>query len=182
MNVGNTWLAPGVPKSWLPSNMCSGLVGWEKLTWPSVWLINNMASQPPGAKSGWELENCILSSLQRKRKRAMWHKKKYTFQLKYKDTKLWPVCPGYESHIRSKMFVCSWAQRWLLYTCRDTQDRHRSRQHSTSRQLILLYPCPDLPWVNQRSFWMSVMVMRASGPAKSNLDNKPEKRCSVWIK
>lgn len=62
--VQSTWLAPGVPSSWLPSNMCSGLVGWEKLTWPSVWLINSMASQPPAARSGWELENCILSSLE----------------------------------------------------------------------------------------------------------------------
>lgn len=64
-NLEITWLAPGVPSSWLPSNMCSGLIGWEKLTLSSVWPVTNTASQPPAAKSGWELENCILSSLHR---------------------------------------------------------------------------------------------------------------------
>lgn len=172
-----TWLAPGVPSSWLPSNMCSGLVGWEKLTWPSVWLISNMASQPPGAKSGWELENCILSSLPEDRV----HSKKWKSQkkihlwvnIKIKDTKLWPVGPGYQSCIWPRTFVSSWAQRWLLYTCTDTQTLVKV---NITFKVNLIRSCWywDLPWVNHRSFCISAMVMRASGLASSNLDNKPE--------
>lgn len=39
----------------------------------------------------------------------------------------------------------------------------------------------DLPWVNQRSFFMSAIVIRESGLASSNLVNKPEVRCWIGI-
>lgn len=85
VNVWITWLAPGVPSNWLPSNMCSGLAGWEKLTWPSFWLIN-MASQQPAAKSGWELENCILSSLW-KEEDSLWdYSAQKETELKWEET------------------------------------------------------------------------------------------------
>lgn len=155
--------------------MCSGLVGWEKLTWPSVWPINNMASQPPAARSGWELENCILSSLQREE--GVLHRHKNTSEFKT-DTKLSPAGSGYDSYIRFELFVPCWAQRGrrLLYACRGTHTHTVTVQWTLNLILNSNNWFCDLPWVNQRSFCIAAMSMRASGLASSNLDNKPERR------
>lgn len=93
-----------------------------------------------------------------------------------KETKPQPAASRRESSIWAKNFV-SWAQRFF-HTCRESTGKHRFRQHHSN---FVSFWYRDIPWVNQRSFLMSAMVMRASGQASNNLDNKPGQRIRMRI-
>lgn len=112
-----TWLAPGVHNSWVVSNMCSGLMGWEKLTCSLQQVSCDTASEPPAARSGWDVENCIPSSLHRTEdgmKTAGPVKHLVLDKTKNANTKLrpWPG-PGYWCLVWLKKLVSGFKKRSL---------------------------------------------------------------------